>query len=286
MAVGTTRGKRRLGRYIRPLMERSGLTPKEVATQARCAQQTVTRLLSGDSLPRIHLFLMILSVLDVREDERAKAVQLWEVADADTATIEHAAELPVSYRRFRIDEREGRLERTLDAVIIPGLLQTPEYAAANASKGRVRGNWDAEAEAAERRDRQGLLHRPENPLELHALIDEAVLRRVIGGSEVMAGQLDHLLAMAALPHVTVQVIPFDVGAYGAMSGPLVLLSFPEDDEPDSAYVESLIGMHTVENQVDVSALSAVWDGAAAMARSPEETITIIRALRGNLDGHG
>jgi transcriptional regulator with XRE-family HTH domain len=267
-------------------MQRAGLTPKQVAVQARCAQQTVTRLLSGDSLPRIHLFLMILSVVGATEEEREKGTQLWEIADADTATIEHASDLPNRYMRFRMDEREATRERTLDAVIMPGLLQTPDYAAAEALAAQplAHGAWDPEAEAAERQDRQSALHRTDQPLALHALIDEGALRRMVGGPGVMAGQLDHLVTMAALPHVTIQVIPFGVGAYGAMAGALSLLSFPEEDEPDSAYVESLVGLHTVENGKSVSALSAVWDGAAAMALSPRETVKMIRKLRDELDG--
>lgn len=220
------------------------------------------------------------------EDERQRALRLWEVADADTTTIEHAHDLPVSYRRFRRDEREATRERSLDTVIIPGLLQTPAYAGARAigSRALIQGNWDPEIDAAERRDRQGLLHRDENPLMLHALIDEAALRRVIGGPAVMVEQLDHLLTMADLPHVTIQVLPFEVGAYGALSGPLNILSFPEEDEPESAYVESLAGMHTVENGDHVSALSAVWDSAAGAALSPEAAAAFIRAVRDTVRG--
>lgn len=286
MAVGTTRGKRRLGRYVRPILERSGLTPDEVSTRAKCSRQTVTRLLTGASLPRIHLFMILLNTIMATDEERERAIQLWEVADADTTTIEHADELPASYRRFRMDEREASMQRTLDTVIIPGLLQTPAYASAKAAASRVmiRGPWNAEAEAAERRDRQSLLHSPENPLVLHTLIDEVALRRLVGGPDVMVEQLDHLLAMAKLPHVTIQVIPFKAGAYGAMSGPLMILGFPEEDEPESAYVESLTGMHTVENQEHVSALVAVWDSAADTALSSMATTKFIRAVRDTVRG--
>ncbi|WP_018684621.1 helix-turn-helix domain-containing protein [Actinokineospora enzanensis] len=286
MAVGTTRGKRRLGRYVRQLMERAEQTPKEISARSRCAQQTVTRLLSGVSLPRIHLFMMILDVLGVSDAERERALELWEVADADMSAIEHATSLPDTYRRFRMDEREAVRERTLDTVIIPGLLQTPAYAAAKARAAHERiSGWDAEAEAAERQDRQSALHRPDRPLELHSLIDESAMRRPVGGNIVFSEQLGHLLEMATLSHVTLQIIPFRCGTYGAMSGPLMLLSFPEDDEPDSAYVESLIGMHTVRNQA-VPALSAVWDGAAKLALSPRETVRMIKRLRDEIDGHG
>lgn len=280
MAVGSTRGKRRLGRFVKQIRLRSGLKPEEVATLAECARQTVTRLESGESLPRIHLFLAILGIIHATDEDRAEARQLWDVANVDPATIEFAEALPARYRRFRLDEVEAARARTLDLVIIPGLLQTPEYGAF-LYQGRHLLNkmpeWESRA-ATERQNRQELLRRKPNPLELHALIDEAVLERMIGGPDVMAKQLDHLLQAAKLPNVTVQVIQKDHGAHGAMSGPLTLFDFPAHDEPDAAYVESVLGLANVENR-GVAGLAAVWDEVATAAPSPAESAKIIRAAR-------
>lgn len=265
------------------MLERSGLKIEELATQARCSRQTASRLFSGDHLPRYHLFTTLLTVLKVTDDERARALELWEIANADTYSIEHAQDLPDAYMRFRMDETEARLERTLNTVIIPGLLQTAAYASANADASKaLHAGWDADMHAAERRDRQGLLFRADRPLELHALVDEAPLRRLVGGPDVMADQLDHLLTAGKLPNVTIQVIPFEAGAYGAMSGPPTILTFPEDDELDAAYVESLIGLAIVEDEANVAALSAVWDGAAAAALSPTASARFIRSVRNSV----
>jgi Domain of unknown function (DUF5753)/Helix-turn-helix domain len=286
MAVGTTRGKRRLGRYVKPIVDRSGLKPEQVAKLARCSKQSVYRLLSGDALPRIYLLGTILGVIEATPEERDRAVQLWEIADAGTATIEHAEDLPVKYRRFRMDEGEASRERTLDTVIVPGMLQTADYASAISYGARrlIRADgWQSRA-AAERSDRQGLLVRNENPLVYHGLIAEGALRNIIGGPDVMAAQLDHLLARTELPHVTIQVIPSDFGAHGLMSGPLFLLSFPEDDEPHAAYVESLTGMETVEDREAAAALSDVWDEIAAGAPSPERSTEMIREIRDTVKG--
>jgi transcriptional regulator with XRE-family HTH domain len=256
---------------------------EELADEARCSRQTASRLFNGDHLPRYHLFTTLLAVLQVTDEERANALELWEIADANTYVIEHAQDLPATYMRFRMDETEARLERTLSTVIIPGLLQTAAYASANADAAkRLHTGWDADKHAAERRDRQGLLHRADRALELHALIDEAPLRRWVGGPDVMAEQLDHLLAAGKLTNVTIQVIPFEAGAYGAMSGPPTILTFPEDDEPDAAYVESLIGLAVVEDEANVAALSAVWDGAAAAALSPTASAKFIRSVRNSV----
>lgn len=280
MAVGTTRGKRRLGRFVKQVRLRSGLDVGQVSALAECARQTVTRMESGDSLPGIHLFLAILGVIGATDQERVEARQLREVADVDTASIEYAEDLSAKYRRFRLDELEASRERTLDLVIVPGMLQTPDYAAALYRGRHLRNKmpeWESRA-ATERQNRQELLKRKPNPLELHALVDQAVLERVIGGPSVMAAQFDHLLQAAKTPNVTIQVIRKNHGAHGAMSGPLTVFSFPEDDEPDAAYIESLVATESVENE-DVAALSAVWEEVAAAAPSSAKSTEIIRAAR-------
>ena len=286
MAVGTTRGKRRLGRYIRPIRERSGLNAEQVATKAQCSRQTVSRLEAGDHLPRLALFRKLLSAIGATKEEREQALQLWEVADA--SSVEHAAHLSANYQRFRLDENEADLERTLDTVIIPGLLQTPEYATAisnGAKRMLTTERWERLA-ASERRNRQSLLTRQRSPLKLHALLDEAALRRMIGGVEVMAGQLDHLLTAVTWPNVEIQVLPFDVGSYGPLSGPMMLLHFPEEDDSDSAYVESILGVEIVAESSDVAALIEVWDGIATAALSPKRSMEIIKAARESLRNHG
>ena len=281
MAVGTTRGKRRLGRYLRPYFEQTGLKLEELAKRARCSRQTASRLFSGDNLPRYHLFTTLLTEIGVTGADRDRALELWEIAGADTVTIERADDLLPAYRRFRMDEQEAMREKTLDPMIIPGMLQTPAYAAAIAlaDRERWRDDWNSEALVAERRDRQSLLVRDVEPLELHAVLDESTLCRAIGGREVMAEQLDHLLEMGRRPNVTIQILPWSLGAYGPMTGPLTILTYPEDDEPESVYVESLAGLSTVEQHEDVAALSAVWDGAAAVALSARKSMETIRAVR-------
>ncbi len=130
MAVGTTRGKRRLGRFIKPMRLRSGLSADQVAERASCSAQTVYRLEAGEALPSRLRIAAILAVLQATDDEREATFQLWEVADVDGGAIEHAEDLPVKYRRFRLDENEAVSERTLDMIVVPGLLQTHEYSKA------------------------------------------------------------------------------------------------------------------------------------------------------------
>jgi hypothetical protein len=171
-------------------------------------------------------------------------------------------------------------------VIVPGYLQTAEYAAEIWRGARRLTRSDSETVAAsERQERQELLTRKENPLELHALIDEVALCRMIGGPDVMAAQLDHLLTASGRPNVTIQVLPFGLGAYGPLTGALVLLGFADPDEPGLAYLEYIAGGQTVENEDGVAMLSAVWDDVAAAAPSPRQSKRLIRAAREAVANH-
>jgi hypothetical protein len=282
MAIGSTRGKRRLGRHIRPILDRSGLKVDEVVKVSRVSRPTIVRMLSGDALARWPTLSMVLDVIGATPEEKTRALQLWEVADVDPYAIEHARDLPVNYKRFRMDELEAVRERSLDSALISGLLQTAGYAeaVARAARRRIVGDsWDERA-AAERSQRQALLFR-EPPLEFHALLDEAALRRLVGGPEVMREQLDHLVSVAARPNVTIRVLPHAVGAYGAHFGCLTLLEFPESDEPLAAYAEALTGLVSVEDE-EVEVLSAVWDDAARLALTAEDSVGLIRAVRDTL----
>ncbi|ONI81901.1 hypothetical protein ALI22I_37570 [Saccharothrix sp. ALI-22-I] len=282
MAIGSTRGKRRLGRHLRPILERSGLKVDDVVKQSRVSRPTITRMLSGEALARWPALSMVLDVIGATPEEKTRALQLWEVADVDPSAVEHARDLPANYKRLRMDELEAVRERTLDSALVPGLLQTAGYAEAlaRAARRRIVGDsWDSQA-AAERSDRQGALTR-ENPIEYHALIDEAALRRLVGGADVMREQLDHLVAMTKRPNVTIQVLPYAVGAYGAQSGAMFLLDFDQSDEPQAAYVEALTGMVPVEDEA-VEVLSAVWDDAAHLALTAKGSVSLIKAVRDTL----
>ncbi|XVS64617.1 DUF5753 domain-containing protein [Actinosynnema sp. CA-299493] len=281
MAVGTTRGKRKLGALMEGYLAQSGIKADKVIKEVRTSRSTWNRMIAGEARPRWATFIAILAVMKVGDEDRERAVALWEVADDEAAPIEHAALLPKSYLRFRRDETEAVTERSVDVVLIPGMLQTAEYAGALAMGNQVLlpgENWEERA-APERRNRQELLRREPHPLVLHALIDEAALRREIGGPEVMRAQWDHLLSTARLPNVTIQVIRNGAGAYGALSGNMIILDFADD--LGSVYVENLIGGNSVEDEDGVAKLRAVWDDTAARALSTDESIEFVRAMRGS-----
>jgi uncharacterized protein DUF5753/helix-turn-helix protein len=285
MAIGTTRRKRRLGKLVAGYMDRAGLKVDDVVQAVGTSRPTMFKLLKGDHKPQRVLFIALLGVLTLDETERAELLALYETADVETVEIEHAADLPRNYLRFRRDEGEAEAALTLDPDVIPGLLQTSEYAEALALSARrliADRSW-SDKSRAERLQRSELITRESNPLKLRALIDVAALYRAVGGTDVMRRQCDHLLTMGALPNVEIQAVPFSAGAYCVTNGALVLLSFPlPDDEPMAAYIDAgLAGMFAVQDPEQVQALSAVWDDVAALALSAEQTAEVIREIRDN-----
>jgi hypothetical protein len=277
-----TRRKVIFGAHMQMLRERCEprITPDLAAKEVHSAKSTITRMEGGYTVPSFLLVSTLLGIYGASAEERDRAEQLRLAAKANTTRVEHVADMPPKYRAFRRDEAEAVRERTFDTVIIPGLLQTPAYAAEvwNAAR-RLSRSGAGDAIAVERQSRQALLTQRKPPLVLHALIDQFALSREIGSPAARIAQLDHVLSMAAMPNVTVQVIPRAAGAYGPLSGPMILLDYGADAGPDVAYLEYIAGGETVANVDDVVALSAVWDEISTIASSPNRSTDIIREIR-------
>ncbi|MFI7087410.1 Scr1 family TA system antitoxin-like transcriptional regulator [Streptomyces anulatus] len=160
--------------------------------------------------------------------------------------------------------------------VVPGLLQTREYARALLSVGHsLRDAEHLEERLAARLDRQVRLTGPDRP-ELWIILDEAALRRPVGGSAVMRGQLEKLLRMAEEPGITVQVLPFDQGEHGALGGSLTLLVMPDGTEV--AYTEGAHHGQLTEEPDEVGRFVLTYDQLRAMALPPLMSLDLIRSV--------
>ena len=126
-------------------------------------------------------------------------------------------------------------------------------------------------------ERQDVL-RNDNPLELWVIVDEAALRRQVGGHDVMQAQLGHLVHAADLPHVTLQIIPLDVGAHAGMPGSFVFMQFGEAAIPDVIYIDSMAGDLFLEAEADVRRYRLVFEHLRAVAASPDDSRSLVAAL--------
>jgi hypothetical protein len=166
--------------------------------------------------------------------------------------------------------------RTYESLFIPGLLQTRDYAHA------VVTGIQPEAQPAQidkrtdvRMVRQDLLRNGEEPLRLWAVIDEAALHRVVGSPETMRGQLESLIETSLLPHVTVQVLPFSVGAHPGMTSNFSILEYRDASDATVVYLEGVTSDLYLEKETDVRAYATLYEHLQAQALGPEQTRELV-----------
>lgn len=184
---------------------------------------------------------------------------------------------PDFVRRFMDLEAKAVRMRKYEAATVPGLLQTREYALALLRAGQINATDDKINEDLDARMRRQIVLARQLPPHLLILLDEAVLRRPVGGDRVMAKQLAHLLTVGKSPRVLVQVVPFSHGAHGIMGGSMTLLTL--DDNRQYAYLE---GSHTgqlIEDVGTVAEYELSYDLLRASALTRDASAAMIRAAQ-------
>jgi transcriptional regulator with XRE-family HTH domain len=269
-----------LGRQLQALREKAGLSYEEAAEAIFASSFTIRRMekAEGGLRPnKVKGLLMAYGITDVREIDAFLAL----ARDASTPGWWHnyGDVLPPWFRVFPGLEEAADLIRGYEPQFIPGLLQTEDYARALTAVGFP----DAPAEETERRvtlrmARQQLLTRPDPP-RLWAVIDETVLRRPVAGPDVMRAQLDRLIEAAALPNVTLQVLPFTAGPHRAMYGMFYLFRFPAPELPDVVYGENMTSAFYLDKPEDVTSYQEAMDRISAQAAPAGQTRKILRDTR-------
>ncbi|MFE3634440.1 helix-turn-helix domain-containing protein [Streptomyces sp. NPDC059168] len=282
MQNGPAVRRRKLGAELRALRTGAGLTSGEAALLVGWHQSKVSRIETGASGVRPADVRLLLDAYDVR-DRQLRDMLLMLSGSTDTGGRNrwwHAYRgvLPPTYRDFISLESQASRMRTLETTVVPGLLQTSEYARAvtrAAVEGVAEERLDALVEV--RLARQDVL-RSEPPLELTAVLDEAVLRREVGGPEVMARQLERLVEAARLPQVRLQVLPFTAGAHVGLTGPFVIFSFPSTSDLDVVVLDQLTSSLYLERKEDLMAYAEAFDTLQFHALSPEESLDYIAGI--------
>ncbi|MFF3848123.1 helix-turn-helix domain-containing protein [Streptomyces sp. NPDC002328] len=286
MQHGPAVRRRKLGAELRALRTRTGLTSGEAARLMGWHQSKVSRIETGTSGTKPADVRLLLDAYGVT-DPQLRDVMLALAGSEDAAGRDHwwhayRGVLPPAYRDFISLESQASAMRTLETTVVPGLLQTAEYARA-VTRAAVEGV--AEDGAEERLDtlvevrltRQDVL-RSRPPLELNAVLDEAVLRREVGGPEVMARQLERLVEAARLPQVRLQVLPFTAGAHIGVTGPFVIFSFSSTSDLDVVVLDHLTSTLYLERKEDLRVYSEAFNALRAHALSPEDSMEYIAAI--------
>lgn len=267
---------RRLGRELRKLREAKNWTMDEAAKHLGCSTSRISRIESGEIKPRTGDVIELLMAYEVPlESEPGKSLLVLARELRQSGWWQRLGALTGRYATFIAYEAEAVELRNFEPTLVPGLLQTPDYARAVNSVGR-----ETDAEAIEQRvqarlTRQEVLARKASPLRLHAIVSEATLMFEVGGPEVLRAQLDHIVNLARRPNITVQVLRFAAGATLADRGGFAILSF-ERDEPPLGYVETPAGELFLESPREIGRLTAVFDHLKTLAMSPAESVKFIR----------
>jgi transcriptional regulator with XRE-family HTH domain len=265
--------RRRLAAELRRLREAAELTIDEVGEKLECSASKISRIETGHVGVTPRDVRDMLEVYGIEDDGREALVQL--AREARKKGWWHAYN-EVFTGAFVGLESDASSLHTHQALLVPGLLQTAGY-----TRAVVRATRPDAAEAeVERRvearvTRQKLLT-DAHPPEYWAVIDEAVLCRTVGGPAVMREQLERLVEVAALPHVTLQVVPFEAGAHAGMDSPFLILGFPEQADPDVVYVEYTTTGVYLEQQSDVHRYTLMFDHLRAAALKPDDTVEMVK----------
>ncbi|MFI0963377.1 helix-turn-helix transcriptional regulator [Streptomyces sp. NPDC021080] len=272
-----------LGRRLLDLRERAGLKREEAARILRVAPATVRRMEMAEVSLKIPYLQLLLKSYGVGDLEAEAFVQLAEDANKPGWWQRFHDILPDWFSMHVSLEGAASLLRSYEPHFIPGLLQTEDYARGVLEAGAIGQTRpeDIERHVALRMQRQELLTREDAP-RIWAVMDETVLRRTIGGPEVMRAQIDKLLQATKLPHVTLQVIPFSSGPHPGTYGPFVLFRFAMPELPDMVYSEYLTGAVYLDSRSEVATHLEVMDRMAAQAATAHRTKEILRDLRKEL----
>ncbi|MFI9309537.1 helix-turn-helix domain-containing protein [Streptomyces triculaminicus] len=269
---------RRLAAELRRLRSGAHLTREDVTEQTGINTATLYRIETARVRPQQRTLTALLDLYAVGEPQRGEILALSREAGAQGWLRPYHSELPEEYTAYISFEAEARAVRNYESLFIPGLLQTEDYAHA-VIKGVLptASAREIEQRVRARIERQEVLTKVD-PLSLWVIMDEAALRRVVGGLKVMREQMQRLMEVAAEPSVTLQVIPFNAGAHAGMPGSFVLMSFPEAEDPEIIYIDSMAGDLFLEAEADVRRYSTTFENLRAVALSPDASADLIAEL--------
>ncbi|NGO69070.1 helix-turn-helix domain-containing protein [Streptomyces boncukensis] len=268
-----------LGTRLRRLREAQFLTREDAGEAIRVPASRISELECGRTgFPRrdVDDLLRIYGMHD--ESERSVLLTLADQANVPGWWHSYHGAVPDWLHPYIGLEQSASVIRSYEVQFVPGLLQTREYARAVIEL----AHGDEPEACVQRRvalrmRRQQILYGPRAP-HLWAVIDEAALRRPVGGPATMRAQLRHLVAVSELPHVTVQVMPFSAGGHAAAGGPVTLLRLPVAELPDVAYLEQLNGAAYVEDEPDIESYRHVIDCLVTSAQPPAATRELLQRL--------
>ncbi|MHC3467728.1 helix-turn-helix domain-containing protein [Streptomyces sp. 7R007] len=268
-----------LGARLRELREERDISREAAGHVIRASRSKISRLEAGRHSFKQRDVADLLTLYGVTDEaERDTLLALAEQANAPAWWQYFSDVVPAWKQAYLGAEQAASVVRCFEVQRVPALLQTPDYARAAIRLSHA----NAPAEEIERRVRlrmtRQLILRRQPPAQLWAVIDEAALRRPVGGARTMRAQLRHLIEMCRLPQVTIQVVPLVGGGHAAESGPVTILRLPGGQLPDMVYLEQLTTALYPDKPAEIECYWDVMNRLVVEAESPEETPTILHRV--------
>jgi transcriptional regulator with XRE-family HTH domain len=289
--TGSTVPRRQLGRYLRNLRNKQHITVKVAAEQLEWSEAKIWRIETGQTSLRSHDVEIMCRIYAAPPDLTQALMGLAKETKARGWWHAYGDVIPENFDVYLGLEEAASQLAWYEPELVPGLLQTADYARAviEADKPHV----DAEEigrRVALRIERQALIRRPTAPLALRVVLNESIVRRPVGGREIMAAQLDALADTAGLPNVRLRVVPFGAGLHhGLMTGPFVILRFQVngdggDSEPPTVYVDGYTGDLYLDKPAEVEQYANAFEAIWSVALNETASSALIRASVKELSG--
>ena len=279
--------RRQLGRYLREMRFASGMTIAEAAALVERGSSTLQRLEKGTA-ERIRVLDVeaLCRIYDADETTSAALIGMAQQAKVKSWYHEYGDLIPENFDVYMGLEVAARGLKTYQIELVPGLLQTADYARAVIKSGLPdESDTDIERRVRLRMQRQVLIRRKSRPANLDVILHETVLHRVIGGSRIMETQRRHLADISTQPNVTLRVLPFAAGLpLGAVTGNFIILDFGKNPkggsiEPPIVYVPGLGGEIYLEKAADIRRYDRAYEAIQAAALDAKASRDLIRGRR-------
>ena len=272
-----------VGAQLRRLRTDSGISREQAGAAIRASEWKIHRLENGQVGFKDRDVVDLLRLYEVTDPgEVASFLVLAREANAPGWWHQYGDLLPPWFRAYVDLEAAAALIRTYEGQFVPGLLQTEDYLRAVVGGAHLEDSpEEAERRVALRLGRQTMLEQPGAP-RLWAVVDEAALRRPVGGREVMRAQLERLAEATELPNVTLQVLPLEAGAHPAMVGAFSILRFADQELPDVVYLEHLTNAAYLDKRDEVEKYLDVMETICVSSEPPAKTAAFLDKLLNEL----
>lgn len=271
-----------LGARLRRLREAAEISRAEAGFAIRGSESKISRLELGRVSFKARDVTDLLTMYGVTDPDKREAFLEMVARSNEPGWWHRYTDLLVDWFQdyLGLEESTSRIQEW-EQQLIPGLLQTEDYARAITSHGwSVLPSQSVQRQVAVRMRRQELLNRP-NPPKLWAVIDESVLHRPIGGRRVLLAQIEHLLTLTKRPHITLQVLPYQFSGYAAEAS-FTTLRFAEPELPDVVYIEHLSGALYLDKRSDTELYSRVFDRLTVDAHTPDHTRQVLMKMHAEI----